>query len=132
MPRLFLLFSHQLTPDQMADAQRTLATSDWVALPAALQARWSEIPPDADTIADHLQPIFDWLQAAASPGDFVLIQGDFGAVYLAVTFAVARELIPIYATTARQVVETRLPDGQIQTQRIFAHVRYRRYVPYAV
>jgi hypothetical protein len=130
MPTLFLLFSHTLTEEQRADARRTLGVRRFVRLPADLQARWSAVPPDADRIDAHLQPVLDWLAAQARPGDYVLAQGDFGAIFLAVTFALGRGLRPIYATTARQVRETRRPDGQVEVQRVFRHARFRPYMPY--
>jgi hypothetical protein len=127
MPKLFLLFSHTLTEEQLADARRSLQITECLALPPDLQARWSNVPPDLPQIAPHLQPIIHWLQQEAHPGDYVLIQGDFGAIYLLVQAAWDQGLTPIYATTRRQVIETPLPDGRIQVQRVFQHVRYRVY-----
>ena len=128
MHTLFLLFSHTLTPDQVADAEQTLSVTAFVALPPSVQVLWSDIPPDAETLTAHLQPVLNWLTATAQPGDYVLVQGDFGAVYAAVTAALQHDLIPIYATTARRTLEIRQPDGSIQIQRVFRHVRFRRYV----
>ncbi len=36
-------------------------------------------------------------------------------------------LVPVYATTRRESVEERLPDGDGRTVRRFKHVRFRRY-----
>ena len=127
MPKLFLLFSHTLTDDQIADARRSLEVTEFVSLPEDLQARWSEVPPELERLDEHLQPIFDWLLEKAQTSDYVLVQGDFGAIYLTVSFTLKHEFVPVYATTARKVVETRLPDGKVQVQRVFQHVRYRMY-----
>ena len=129
MPKLFLLFSHTLTEAQIEDAQQSLKVQEFVPLPENLQARWSEVPPELERIDDYLQPVFDWLVEVAHRGEYVLVHGDFGAIYLTVTFAEEHGLVPIYATTQRKVVETRLPDGKIQVQRLFQHVRYRKYKP---
>ena len=59
--------------------------------------------------------------------DFVLIQGDFGAVYLMVNFAFSLGLIPVYATTERIVVEKRMQDNTVKSERIFKHKMFRRY-----
>lgn len=126
-PRLFLLFSHALTSEQEQDACATLQVQNIQSLPEELQQRWSNVPPDLETIHAHIQPILDWLRAQAHPGDYVLIQGDFGAVYRAVCFAQEHGLTPLYATTTRRVKETRLPDGRVESTRVFQHVRYRRY-----
>ncbi len=127
MPNMFLLFSHSLTDEQLNDAQKTLRIQECISLPEELQARWSDVPPELEMIDDLLQPLFDWLLKEARPGDFLLVQGDFGVVYLAVTFAFAYKFVPVYATTQRKVMEKRLPDGKVQVQRMFQHVRYRRY-----
>ena len=127
MPKLFLLFSHTLTDDQVADARRSLKVQEFVTLPEDLQAQWSEVPPDLERIDEHLRPVLDWLLEEAQAGDYVLAQGDFGAIYLAVSFARQHGFVPIYATTQRKVEETRLPDGKVQVQRTFQHVRYRKY-----
>ena len=127
MPSLFLLFSHKLTAAQMQDARQALQAAEFIALPEALQARWSNIPPEIAAIQEHLRPVFDWLGAQSQAGDYVLAQGDFGAVFLTVEFARMHGLIPVYSTTRRQVVETTLPDGTVQAQHTFQHVRYREY-----
>ena len=129
MNRFFLLFSHTLTDEQAADARQALGVTECVALPPDLQAIWSDVPPEIEYIADHLQPVLHWLMQHAQPGDALLIQGDVGAVYLTVKWALQRRLIPVYATTRREVVETTLPDGSIQKQSRFQHVRFRRYEP---
>ncbi|GAK59328.1 hypothetical protein U27_06312 [Candidatus Vecturithrix granuli] len=126
-PRLFLLFSHALTGEQERDARTSLGVEEILALPENLQQRWSNVPPNLATLDEHLQPVLDWLGDQARPGDYVLIQGDFGAVYRAVRFALEHGLTPLYATTARRVKETRLPDGRVESNRVFQHVRYRRY-----
>ncbi len=127
MARLLLLFSHTLTDAQRADAFSSLRVTDCLSLPDELQALWSDIPPDLDAVDEYLRPAEEWLQATATAGDLVLVQGDFGAVYRFVTLALHSQLIPVYATTARQVVETPQPDGTVQVQRTFRHVRFRRY-----
>ncbi len=125
--RLFLLFSHALTAEQECDARAALQIHDILSLPKDLQQRWSNVPPELATLDEHLQPVLDWLRDQARPGDYVLIQGDFGAVYRAVRFALEHGLTPLYATTTRRVKETRLPDGQVESHRVFQHVRYRKY-----
>ena len=127
MPNLFLLFSHKLTDDQIQDARQTLKVAEIIPLPEPLQAQWSNVPPEIESVREYLRPILDWLRVQARADDYVLVQGDFGAVYLAVNFALQHHLTPVYATTERKALETSLQGGTIQTQRIFRHVRYRRY-----
>lgn len=127
MPNLYLLFSHTLTDEQKEDARHTLKVQDFISLPEGLQSRWSEVPPDSETIAEHLQPVFVWLLDQANPGDYLLVQGDFGVVCLTVAYVRKHGLIPVYSTTKRETTEIRLPDGTVNKQSTFRHVRYRRY-----
>ena len=87
MLTLFLLFNHQFTSDQEKDARNSLRVERIVSLPPDLQDLWSSIPPDRSTIRDYLQPIPNWLQQKATPGDYVLIQGDFGACWLMANYS---------------------------------------------
>lgn len=127
MPRLFLLFNHELTPEQEAAAREELGVTDILAPPPELQVQWRQIPPELPGVAAYLKPFRDWLRQAARPGDYLLVQGDFGATYLMVQFAVAQGLIPIYATTRRQAQEERQPDGAVRLVHHFRHQRFRRY-----
>ncbi|MEZ4829272.1 MAG: CRISPR-associated protein Csx20 [Bacteroidia bacterium] len=124
---LHLLFSHQLTPEQLADAQLRLRVSDIRYLPPELQPLWSQVPPDLDSLDDYAQPLRQWLRDTASPGDFVLIQGDFGLTFLMVNFARSLNLTPIYATTRRESREVKRENGKIEKTLVFGHVRFREY-----
>lgn len=126
-PKLFLIFNHQFTADQEAEARRSLGVERIVPLPADMQALWSNIPPDRPSLHLYLEPIRQWLAAEAQAGDYVLIQGDFGASYLMVGFALKRSLIPVYTTTRRQAVEEPQPDGTVKMIHHFQHQRFRRY-----
>ena len=127
MINLYLLFNHQFTPDQEADARRSLGVERVVCLPADLQDLWSNIPPDRSAIRDYLQPIRDWLQQEATPGDYVLIQGDFGACWLMARFAFKQSLVPVYSTTRREAEEEPGPDGTVRMTHHFQHQIFRRY-----
>lgn len=68
-----------------------------------------------------------WLAMTAHQGDYALVQGDFGATYLAVRFAFKQGLIPVYSTTQRQAEEEHLPDGSVRLVHRFEHCMFRRY-----
>ncbi len=126
MPDLYLLFSHELTAQQKRDVYQDLGVNKIFYLPDDLKALWSQVPPDIPDIKDYIQPVKKWLAERVKKGDYILIQGDFGAVYQMVRWAFSRILKPIYATTARKVLEIR--DGEtINTKRVFEHVRFRLY-----
>ncbi|WP_366863776.1 CRISPR-associated protein Csx20 [Methanocaldococcus sp.] len=126
MPKMFLLFSHNLTDDQINDARENLKVDKFIYLPKELQNIWSNIPPEIEDITDYLKPIKEFLKNNANDGDYVLIQGDFGATYNMVNYAFENNLIPIYATTKRVVKEV-IEDGKVITIREFKHCRFRKY-----
>jgi hypothetical protein len=127
MPTLFLLFNHRLTPDQETDARQSLGVSAFEYLPEPLQAIWSQVPPDAASLITYLEPVRTWLASQARSGDFVLIQGDYGATYLLVQAAVKLGLTALHGTTARQTLEHPQPDGSVKIERVFRHARFRPY-----
>lgn len=127
MPKLFLVFNHTFTLSQQENARDELGVENILEPSLELSRRWANIPPEAPSLRPWLQPICDWLAAQAQAGDYALIQGDFGACYLLVRFALERNLIPVYATTERHAREEWLADGRVKLEHTFEHVRFRRY-----
>ncbi len=125
--RLFLIFNHNLTDLQRRDAEINLDIDRIVDLPEHLKAVWRQVPPDVETIDVAIVPVADWLRENSRPGDYVLIQGDFGAVYQMVNIAFDLKLVPVYSTTAREATETLGPDGDIELTHRFRHVQFRSY-----
>jgi hypothetical protein len=126
-PALILLFNHHLTARQEADARNSLGINRITNPPITVSTIWAEVPPDIDELAGYLAPVLSWLTEVARPGDFVLVQGEFGATFLAVDEAFRLGLSPVYSTTRRQAVEKHLADGRVEIRHTFSHVRYRRY-----
>jgi len=124
---LFLIFSHEITPAQRQDAEKSLGISGFTELPPELRELWGPIPPDIESVNRYLAPIVEWLSVVGKPGDYVLIQGDFGAVYHLVNLAFNRGLVPVYSTTTRSAIEEHGEDGTVRMTHIFRHVRFRRY-----
>ena len=124
---VFLIFNHLFTPAQDDDARVSLGVKDLVGLPTSLKELWSRIPPDLEQLRPYLEPLTAWLGSQARQGDYVLIQGDFGACYLMVRFALERGLIPVYSTTRREVTEERQINGTVRLIHNFDHQIFRRY-----
>jgi len=124
---LFLIFNHTFTDSQRSDAEASLGVERIVSLPEELQAVWSSIPPEEKEIQPVLESIREWLASEAREGDYVLIQGDFGATYLMVRFALELGLIPIYSTTVREADEELQPDGTVKLTHRFRHRMFRKY-----
>lgn len=127
MSTLFLLFSHTLTPQQREEAVKSLKVSDICSMPKELLDKWSQISPRGEFPIDEMEPFVQWLEAVSEPGDYVLIQGEFGAVFYMVNWCFSHERIPIYATTHRHHTEHRLPDEKVEIIKQFSHVNFRRY-----
>ena len=126
MPDLYLLFSHELTEQQKKEAYAELGVGEIHYLPDDLKGLWSQIPPEIHELSSYLQPIQEWLSNQIREGDYLLIQGDFGATFLMVQWSFARKCRPIYATTRRKVIEVR-NNQEIITHRVFEHVKFRLY-----
>jgi hypothetical protein len=127
MSTFFLIFNHQFTSEQEADARLSLGVKKIVPLPTELQERWRAIPPSLPALRNYLEPFRSWMASQAADGDYVLIQGDFGACYLLVHFALNQGLIPVYSTTQREAEEEILPDGTVRLIHHFEHQIFRRY-----
>lgn len=124
---LYLLFNHTLTRDQENDARQGLGVRQIIEPPTEIKNLWSNVPPELEGIHPVLEPVRKWLAASAQPGDYVLIQGDFGACWLMVLHARDQGLLPIYATTRREAHEEHQADGGVRLVHHFRHVRYRAY-----
>jgi hypothetical protein len=124
---LFLIFNHHFTPAQEADARASLGVDRIVVMPDEIRRVWSNVPPDLPEINEYLAPVREWLSRNAAAGDYVLIQGDFGATCLMVASALEEGFAPVYSTTSREAVEEHQPDGSVRMTHRFRHVRFREY-----
>jgi len=125
--KLGIILSHKLIDKQINDAKKTLGICDFIYLPSDLQLLWSNIPPDLPVIKDYLYNIFRWIEVTFSKGDVIIVQGDFGAVYLVVCFCKIKGFKVVYSTTKRNVIENQNSDGTINTTRRFEHILFREY-----
>ena len=126
MNKMFLLFSHTLTKNQKDDAMKSFGIEEFIYLPKDLQELFSNVPNDLKKLSEYLTPIKLFLKQYSKEGDFVLIQGDFGATYILVNFAKSLKLRAVYSTTKRVTQEFE-GDGKIIKKSIFEHERFREY-----
>ena len=124
---LLTLFNHKLTDKQKNDAYSSLGIENIIDMPDDLKALWRQVPSNLTQIEKHIAPVRNWLASNSHPGDYVLIQGDFGACYIMVKFAFQNSLVPVYSTTAREAVEVHEKDGSVKVIHKFNHVIYRQY-----
>lgn len=123
--KLYLLFSHTLTEEQERDARERFGIDEIILLPKVWLDIWSQVPAQSEKVKPYLKEIFAYLDQV-NKDDFVLIQGDFGATYMAVNHVKEKGATPIYATTQRNVVEKQIGNKSIKTS-VFKHIRYRVY-----
>ena len=126
LKKLFLLFSHTLTSEQVDDAKKTFGVEEFVELPLQLQELWSNVPSELEDVSNYLSPLITYIQEQSLRGDVVLIQGDFGATYHMVNVVKTLGLKAVYSTTKRNVLEKKI-EGKIVKTSIFEHVRFRIY-----
>jgi hypothetical protein len=126
-PSLILLSNHQLTLRQKNEAREQLGVSAILEPPLELRDLWGNVPPDLPALGSYLDPLVEWLVSHGKPGDYVLIQGDFGATYRMVDFAFEKGFIPVYSTTRREATEEVQPDGSVKLTHRFMHCRFREY-----
>ena len=123
MKKLFVLLNHSLNEAQLNEI-KNLKVEKIITLSDEL---WKNIPPHLQDISPLLQDYFNILKQEAREGDFLLVQGDFGATYKMVEYAKSKNLIPLYATTHRETKETKNNDGSTSKQTIFKHCIFRKY-----
>jgi len=126
MRRMFLLFSHTLTKEQIEDAEVTLKVNEFVYLPKDLQEKFSNVPPNIEDIVSYSKIFISYLEKNLKKNDIVLIQGDFGVVYNIVEFCKRNGIIAVYSTTARVSKEKEV-DGKIIKVSEFRHIKFRKY-----
>jgi hypothetical protein len=124
---MFLLFNHTITDAQIIDARKSLGVEKVIEIPNDLKVIWANIPPELECVCCYLEPVKTWLAMTAHAGDYALIQGDFGATYVAVRFAFKQGLIPVYSTTHREAEEEIQSDGSIRLVHRFEHYKFRKY-----
>ncbi len=132
MSKLFLIFSHKLTAEQITDAQNNFNVSEFVYLPNDLQQIWSNISPFKDDITTDIQLIYEFViqnddSEQKNKKNYILIQGDFGATYYLVDKFINTNIIPIYATTERTIIEEKTNENETKKTVIFKHVKFREY-----
>lgn len=125
MKALLVLMSHKLTQEQIDDISFSLKAEIYYAHDYIYNL-WKNIPPELESLDEYLIPVKNYLRDNMKEGDYILIQGDPGAVYQTVEFSFAMGFIPIYSTTKRISVEKEI-DGEVKKISVFKHIRFREY-----
>ena len=128
MKKICLLFSHKLTSSQERDISNNLKVEKIYKLPDELQKLWSQVPTSKDLLFDdYLRNIEVLLLEQLSSGDYVLIQGDFGASYHMINFSRKHGFVPVYSVNKRISKEV-LENEIVKKYSEFEHEFFREYV----
>jgi len=127
MSKFLILFNHALKDEQELDAVDLLGVDEFCFPPVEISILWQAVPPERAELRPLLEPVFNWVDTEGDSGDYLLVQGDFGATWLVVEHARARGLKPVYATTRRITSEREKEDGSLEIVHWFQHVRFREY-----
>jgi hypothetical protein len=119
------LLNHPLTQNQITELETVFNSGRIVYPPAGVSSAWGGIPAEKSLSAEHLRPFTQWL-SAAHEGDCVVLQGEAGATFALVDFALSRGLVPLHSVTQRVARENR--DGEkVFRSYVFEHICFRRY-----
>lgn len=125
--RAFVLLSHELLPEQVEELRVRFGVGEVVVAEEGLRRDWSLVPADAESVVAWAERFTVWLASGAREGDVVVVQGEAGVSFYVVSWCLDRGLVPVHATTVREVVEEREEAGGVRKVSRFRHVRFRRY-----
>ena len=130
MVKAFCLLNHELTQNQILELKNRFNVENIIYPPEELSRKWSQIPAEKELDKTIIGNVINWL-TAANKGDLLIVQGEFGATFMIVDYALKNELIPLHAVTKRVAVEHR--DGEVVSkQYVFEHVCFRKYEYYKI
>jgi hypothetical protein len=125
MKKMYLLFSHKLTKEQITDARETLGVEKFVYLPENLQKMWSNVDP-VEVEEKSLNEIWEFVTKDLDKEDYILIQGEWGFTFNSILHFKKKAKV-IYSTTKREVKEIVKEDGTVEKRSQFIHVKFKSY-----
>ncbi len=95
--------SHEPTPDQLEELKNNWDIQEIVRMPKDIASKWQSIPPGKESIEEEILVIKNWIDEVCTPGDVVIIQGDYGASFMLADYVRKLAFTPLYAATKREV-----------------------------
>lgn len=126
MVHCFILLNHPPATEQLEELLSGFSAIP-VLPPLALKDAWAVISPQGKLDEAILSQFTAWIEGAAGPGDILWAQGEYGATFYLAAWAQKRGLRALYATTRRESIEERQPDGSVVKKNVFRHVQFREY-----
>ena len=125
MKKTFCLLNHKLTQKQIDELEKKFNSAQIIYPDENLAKLWAQIPPEKSN-NEVIEFVVLWLKNNASPGDFFIIQGEFGATFTLVDYALKTGLVPLYATTRRVAKEIRREET-VYREYVFEHECFKSY-----
>ena len=125
--KIILLFSHELTESQTIELKNKYNIQTVIYLPENLQQQWSNIHPDYVDIEEELKNIKTYILQNIDKNTYLLVQGEYGAVYHMVNFAFANNIIPIYSASKRVYESKKIDEDRIENIHYFKHIKFQHY-----
>lgn len=125
--KCLIIMNHKATAEQLQGLKDQFGITETLTMPEELRPLWAQIPAEGTHFpTDHVQPILSWISKNANVGDYCWIQGEPAATVLLRNYTNGRGLVPILATSKREVEELRIGDS-ITKKSVFRHVTFRYY-----
>jgi uncharacterized protein MJ1673 len=123
--KALLLFSHQLTDNQVKELTEDFEIKNIMSLPTELQEMWSNVSIKKNYM-ENLEKIKKYIENNFNRNDIMLIQGNWGYTYNLVKWSIDNDLIPVYSYTERNVEE--IKDGEnVKKISYFKHIKFIKY-----
>ena len=123
-----IILSHNLTEEQKSDLEVNWNVEGFIDLPEILKEQWKNInPEDEELNNDIIRQLVKFIEDNTEEEDYILIQGEYGMTFLMANKCLDLNRIPIYATTKRISIEKNI-DGEIHLEKVFKHIRFRKYM----
>lgn len=123
--KALLLFSHQLTDNQVKELTEDFEIKNIMSLPTELQEMWSNVSIKKNYM-ENLEKIKKYIENNFNRDDVMLIQGNWGYTYNLVKWSIDNDLIPVYSYTERNVEE--IKDGEnVKKISYFKHIKFIKY-----
>lgn len=122
------ILSHELLNSQVDELKNTWNVDKIINLPEKLKSDWSNVNP-SDNLEDDFNLVYKlktFILENTNQEDYVIVQGEWGMTFTIVNMCFELNRVPIYATTERKTKET-VKDGQVHSEKVFEHVRFRKY-----
>ena len=121
----FCLLNHELTANQVKELTGEYGASEIVYPDSDLKKAWSQVAACREIDRGLIARVISWL-SAAGPGDALVVQGEFGATFMVVDYALKHKLLPLHAVTERIASEERNGE-KVSRKYLFEHVCFRKY-----